>query len=484
MNSPLPVPLSDRLVFLVEHLDLAAATGDPEAQWEAFQLAFLNSTALMGIEAKARQVGWSWIAAADAVADAALTPRLPNIFVSVNQEEAAEKVRYARLIIDALDADARPRLIIDNKLELELENGSRLISHPSRPPRGKARANLYLDEFAHYAQDREIYQAAVPVLTKGGRLRIGSSPLGAQGLFWEIYAQKLRPYPGYTRTFTPWWCVRALCRDVAAARQLAGHMLTDERVRRFGTARLVQIYENLPLEDFQQEYECAWVDEALAWITWDEIKRNQVEAQAGRLWYRQARTVDQALTLIAEVALAVREGQIETAFAGGMDVGRKHNLSEIVLVGKATTGQLPYRLGISLAGVEFDDQAQVAGAVLDKLPVTQLLVDRSGLGMQLAENLEKKHGQARVQGVDFTNESKELWSVEIKVQLQRAHVPLPLERELGYQLHSIKKKITAAKNAVFDTEANEKHHADKYWALALAVWAARTQARPPGGFEL
>ena len=32
--------------------------------------------------------------------------------------------------------------------------------------------------------------------------------------------------------------------------------------------------------------------------------------------------------------------------------------------------------------------------------------------------------------------------------------------------------VTAAKNVVFDTAANEKHHADKFWSLALAVWAA------------
>jgi len=57
--------------------------------------------------------------------------------------------------------------------------------------------------------------------------------------------------------------------------------------------------------------------------------------------------------------------------------------------------------------------------------------------------------------------------------MQRGEVPIPLERELSYQIHSIKKMISAGKHSVFDTTGNEKHHADKYWGLALAVYAAK-----------
>jgi phage FluMu gp28-like protein len=348
--------------------------------------------------------------------------------------------------------------------------------------RGKAKANLYLDEFAHYPKDKEIYAAALPATTKGGRLRIGSSPLGNSGLFWEIYDQKLRPYPGFKRGYAPWWSVRALCRDVAAARDLAPTMLTEERVRQFGTPRLVEIFENMPLEDFQQEYECAWVDEASAWITWDEIKRNQIDAQAGALLCWQAKTVDDALAVIDRVAQAVGDGKVEEALAGGMDVGRTRNTSELFFVGKTRTSQLPLRLAITLDNVEFENQQAVVDKALTALPVTKFLIDKNGIGMQLAETSAARHGM-RAEGVTFTNELKELWSVELKVKLQKAQVPLPLERDLSYQIHSIKKKMTAARNAVFDTSANEKqHHADKYWALALAVWAAKTDTLAAGHY--
>jgi len=466
--------LSDRLTFLIEFLDLAEATNDPLARWEAYQAQFLNSSNLFEITRKSRQVGWSWTAAADAVASAILEPRSTSIFVSINQDEAKEKVRYAKQIIEALDDDVRPRLLHDAETFIELANGSRLISHPCRPVRGKARARIYLDEFAHYPKDREIYLAALPTTTRGGVVRIGSSPLGASGMFWEIYEQKLRPYQGYTRRWVPWWAVASLCNDVVGAATAAQAMLTEERVRRFGSSRLIEIFDNMLLEDFQQEYECAWIDEQTAWITWDEIKRNQVDAQSGALMYWQAKgagkQIDAALAVIDEVRQAINDNKIESALAGGMDIGRKRDLSELTFVGKATTNVLPYRLGISLSGVEFEDQKAVAAKALRILPVTQMLIDKNGIGMQLAEQLHAEFGE-RAQGVDFTHPNKELWAVELKLRMQKAQVPIPLDRELSYQIHSIRKTMTAAKNNVFDAERSEHGHADKFWSLALAVWA-------------
>ncbi len=444
----------------------------PDAVWEEFQLRHLNNASLLAITLKSRQVGWSWLAAAEAAAIGCLVKRTTSIFVSINQDEAGEKIRYAKQIIESLDRDVRPRLVVDNRFELEFNNGSRLISHPCRPVRGKARARVYLDEFAHYPKDKEIYQSAVPVISKGGCIRIGSSPLGAQGLFWEIYAQRLRRYPGYHRQKIPWWVVRALCKDLPQARLTAPGMTTEERVSVFGTRRLIEIYENMPLEDFQQEYECGWVDEAVSWIDWELIKRNQMLAQEEKLWYRRARSVDEALVMVGEVAEQVRRARIEEALVGGLDIGRTHDLTELVLLGKSTTVQLPYRLGISLDRVEFDDQQAVVERVLNALPVRTLLIDRNGIGMQMAENLNKRYGE-RAQGVGFSLESKQLWAVEAKLRFQRGEVPIPLDRDLAAQIHSIRRMVTAAKNSVFDTQANEKHHADQFWALALAIWAAK-----------
>ena len=459
--------LSVKAQFARDFLDLPAAAQVDNARWEAFQVAYLNNSTRFGIEVKSRQIAWSFTAALDAVIDGLLHPGTPHVFVSINLDEAKEKIRYGKAIVEAIRPDVRPKLVRESQQELEFDNGSRLISHPCRPVRGKARARVYLDEMAHYKDglDREIYLASLPATTKGdGYIRIGSSPLGAKGLFWEIVTEGMKKWPGFQRRFIPWWEVKALCKDTKTARQIAPEMLTHERVYAFGSQALIEIFENMFLEDFQQEYECAWVDEATAWITWEVIKRNQ---QADLLWWH-ARSVDEALNMIPDIEQAIKEGKIEGVLSGGLDVGRKKDLSEFIALGKSTTNQMPLRFSVSLDRVEFEDQRRCFTEIVKRLPFTQVLVDQNGLGMQLAENLMRT---GKAMGVDFTNQTKELWAVETRVQAEAANVPLPMDRELAYQIHSIKKIVTAAKNARFDTEGNEKHHADKFWAWALAIWA-------------
>jgi phage FluMu gp28-like protein len=459
--------------FAAEFIDIPEAAQIEDARWEAFQFQYLNNSTRLGIDAKSRQVGWSFTSALDAFTDSRIEPGNPYIFVSVNQDEAKEKIRYLRAIIQATDPPLRPkRLVADSQTEIEFDDGSRFISHPCRPVRGKPKARVYLDEMAHYpnGMDRQIYTAALPATTKGGYLRIGSSTLGAKGLFWEIMDEKFRKWPGFTRRSIPWWRVQALCKDVPMARQLAQEMPTHERVYAFGTPALIEIFENMFLEDFQQEYECAWVDEATAWITWEVITRNQ---QTDLKWWH-ARSVDEALSMIPDIERACRESQIEQVLCGGLDVGRKKDLSEFIAVGKSTSGHLPMRFMISLDRVEFEKQKSCFIEVIKRLPFTNVLVDRNGIGMQLAEDLQRETGKA--QGVDFTNPSKELWAVEVRVKAEAGLTPLPMDRDLAYQIHSIKKTVTAAKNNVFDVERNEKHHADKFWGWALALWAAKTDA--------
>ncbi len=186
---------STRRLFLVDTLDLEAATGVAGARWEAFQLRHLDDDGTFRIENKSRQIAWSWLSAAEAVAVAVLGKE-SSMFVSINLDEATEKIRYARMVYEALRIGGLPKISRDNRLALEFDNGARLLSLPAKPPRGRSRFNVYLDEFAHVRDARQIYTAALPVISKGGRLRIGSSPYGASGVFWEVFTEHGQRYPG------------------------------------------------------------------------------------------------------------------------------------------------------------------------------------------------------------------------------------------------------------------------------------------------
>ena len=102
--------LGERAQFLIDNLDWPAATGVDDARPEYFQLDLWSDDALFRIENKSRQIAWSWALAADFTADALLNKR-DGIFVSINLEEAKEKIRYARSIYENLRIAGLPRLV-------------------------------------------------------------------------------------------------------------------------------------------------------------------------------------------------------------------------------------------------------------------------------------------------------------------------------------------------------------------------------------
>lgn len=465
---------TDRAQFLVDNLDLPGATGVPDARWEHFQLAHLQDDNILRCEVKGRQIAWSFTIAAEAIANVILEGA-SSIFQSINLDEAREKIIYARTIFEHLNIGGLPKITQpDTTTQLGFDNGARIISSPGTPQRGKARFWMYFDEWAWQKHDRANYTAAFPIISKGGKVRGASSPAGSSGIFWEIYGQELRPYPGYTRKATPWWEVQAFCTDVRTARPAAPTLTTRERVERFGNERIRLIFENMPDEDFTQEYECVFVDESSAWITWDEIKASQ---DPDLLCFIAAGVGD-CRRAIDDLAAAVQLGKAEAAFCAGYDVGRTRNTSELFIIGKTTTGSYPLRAALTLDNVPYDDQYDLICYACERLPMIKLLIDRNGIGNNLAENAERRF-PSKVEGAQFTNTSKALWAGDAKMLIQQHKTPLPVDRDIAYQIHSIKKIITAAKNNVFDTEANEKHHADKFWSWALGLSATKSGGATP-----
>jgi len=414
-----------------------------DAVWEDYQIAHLNDDGPFRIECKSRQIAWSFTVAAEAVADAILDER-DTVFVSINLEEAKEKVRYARRVYDNLQTPfALPGLRYDNVLGLEFDNGARITSLPSRPPRGRARANVVLDEFAHVLHDNEVYTAALPIISKGGRLRIGSSPLGQSGRFWDVFDGK---YGAFTRVTTPWWKARSFLHRIPVDSTLPA----AEMVARYGNARIQGIYAALSAEEFAQEYCCEFVDESSSYFPWELIRSCVGEHD---FYYGDA--------------LEIRRMLPGVKLYAGMDVGRKHHASEIVLM----TADGVVVANIALDKMPFQQQIDEATQLYRTLDIGGFYIDRGGLGMQMAEELSWF-----ATGFDFTNQSKQELAQRVRIALERRQISLPNERDLLYQIYSIRRSITAANNIRFEAAEGEKHHGDKFWALALAMAAREAES--------
>jgi len=425
---------------------------------EPFQIAFLRSKSRYRWVEKSRQVGYSFLFAAEALARCHLREAHTSVMVSYNLEDAKEKVAYARQLAEELPLAYKKKVVVDSRTELGfLSNSgskrvSRIISHPSKAPRGRV-GDVALDELAHYANDAEVYKGSTALILRSrGQLTGCSSPLGRRGIFWQVARQELRKYPNFWRQRVPWWLCRFFCTDVARAAREAPLMLTEERVRTFGNQDLQAQFDALPLEAFQEEFEIGYASEHDVYYPYELI-----------------------LPCTDELALATdfaAFGPVKGRLVAGFDVGRKRDLSELSIF-EELDGKKVCRLLRSFDRAPFADQEGELRKMLNTLPIARLSIDQTGMGMHLAENLRSEF--AVVVPETFTTESKEIWATDFKILLQRKEVVLPKDRQLVAQIHSIRRRLSPTGKALFEVEADEivRGHSDRFWSVALACQKER-----------
>ena len=431
-------------------------------QLEQFQAAFLNTPARMRWVTKARQVGFSFVIALEALARCHLRSDYTAHIVSFSQAEAKEKLLIARQAYESLPIGIRKKLVTDSKTELGFESPggggvSRIIVHPSKAPRGR-KGDIYLDELAHYVTDREVYSGSTPlILRSGGQLTGCSTPLGRRGIFWEIAGQELRKYPHHARQVVPWWRASFFCNNLAAAAREAPFLPTAEAVARFGTQQLIEQFAGLTLEDFEQEYACVFVDSSFSFLPYELI-----------------------LPCTADLILADEPADIprpEGRLVAGYDVGRTRDKS-VLSVFEERESTFTCRMLKTFSNKRFDEQEGELRRLLNTAPIARLSIDRTGMGMQLAENLSREFPQ--VVGEYFTNEAKERWATNTKILLQRTHLFLPRDRRLVADFHSIRRKVLPSGKVAFDGDRTAGGHADGFWSVALAVQREHAPEAPRG----
>lgn len=436
---------------------------------------------------KSRQTGFSFVVAIKGLVKA-LDPartQYTKQFVSYNEEDAQEKIRYARQFYDSIPDKYKKRLVHATSTMLEFEDvggktTSRLISMPCRPPRGR-NGDICLDEFAIYLPrlSKEIYTAASFCTLRRGCIEVGSTPLGTIGKFYEICTDR-ENYPNFDRYFVPWWYARVMCKDVKEAVVSAKDMTTQERVEKFGTRRLVSLFTNSTLEDFQQECECTFIDSSMSYISLeliyantpgrreDDIPTNITDDEA---YFNAKRNIEiKVFTDPDELILSYNPELYGSPLFMGMDVGRTHDATVFYIIGNHN-GKKKSVARIEMRNAEFDTQREVFRKLMKNLPIYRSCIDDGGLGKDLAEAMTKEFS-GRAEKYHFDMYSKEVLAMSVKTGLERREFLLENDREFHSQIHSIKRTPTSGGSFRYDAERNEKGHADSFWAWALANFAS------------
>ena len=396
-----------------------------------YQNAWINDASRFKIALKARQIGFTTGSCFEAI-DLALEQKCKVLILSATERQSQEVIDKIQNILRVFKRVKRVSFPRENRSEVMLPHGSRIISLPASPASVRSYSgHVFLDEFAFHRDAKQIWRAMLPIITTGYKIRVLSTPAGKSGKFYDLWQN-------------------------AEARGFSRHRVDIYDAKRDGfPVNIDELKRVTDPDDFAQEYECVFLDEVHSYFPMDLIISN-ISAEYDR-W----------------------SGKTLGSFYAGVDIGRKKDRTVIYLVEKLGD-VFQTRKIIILEKKSFSAQKRVIRNVIKDYPLHRMCIDSTGLGMQLAEELQREFSTI-VEPVSFTLKVKEELATYARMIFENRQIRIPDDQELIRDIHSIKKIVTVAGNVRFDADRNEHGHADRFWAMALALHAAN---KPGGKLEL
>lgn len=347
-----------------------------------------------------------------------------------NMEQCALHCRAYGAAAEVLESTYRAQDAEYKQLEIRLPNGSRVIGLPANPDTARGlSANVYLDEFAFHPDSRKIWAALFPTITRGYRLAITSTPQGKSNKFYELEANE-----------------RFVKHKVDIYDAVAGGLvLRDEQGQAITPEQLRDALGDE--EAWQQEYLVQYLDEATAFLTYEQIA-----------------AIEDPLAGMPEHA------GLNRCFIGG-DIGRRRDLT-VWWVWEEVGDVLWTREVVTMQGASFAAQEAELDRLIRSYIATRICVDQTGMGEKFVEDAQRRYGSYLVEGVLFTAPVKQDLAFAFKRRVEDRLMRIPVDRAIRDDFHAIKKVTTAAGNIRFDAERTERGHSDRFWSAALGVHAA------------
>ena len=339
--------------------------------------------------------------------------------------------------------------------------------------------DLILDEFAFHEDSNAIWEAAEPMLSANPQFlcRIASTGNGKHNMFYRM-AAGVGPNNGDFFRSVGGFPVSRVTRTAA---QGMGVQIYDRDTRQPITPAEAR-QQALDKRAYDQNYECQFNDENMCLLT------NELIQQAERAGI----PMDEQRW--SERSLAVMRAAPGCLFAG-QDVGRHRDLSVMAILEKA--GQTKRIIALlRMSGMRLPAQQAQLDIVCGLPNFRKACIDMTGIGLGLVEYAQEKHGDYKVEGVNFgtteaisdriqaegrklaTARVTEIMATELLAVFEDKSIELCVELD-GDARDDLRKpeKITSPGGRVsIAAVRDEAGHADHFWALALAVRAAWNEA--------
>jgi phage FluMu gp28-like protein len=419
-----------------------------------YQIAWLQDRSRRKIWEKSRRIGATYVQSFEDVRDCMETPGLAVWFSSADETAAKEYIMYcadwAKIYKKAGEILSMGKEIFDpkkdvNVLVIRFRNSSRIHGLSSNPTIFRSKGGkVILDEFDWHKDQSRMYAAAKPVTTWGGDIRILSTYQSRDGMYGQFVRDARKAASeGEKPVFSLHSTDIHSAVDQGILSKIMGRPTTqEERDAWISEERAACVDETIWL----QEYCCIPASENEAFLTWDMIRPCE---------HDKAGNPD-----IAETG----------PFYVGMDIGRRRDLTVIWIVEKSTD-VFWTREVVKLKNASFAAQDEELDRIMDEYNPIRVCIDQTGMGEKPVEDAKRRYGEYRVEGIQFTSNSKQEIAFGLRRRFEDRQVRIPIDTDIRRAHHAVKKTVTTSGNIRFDADRTEKGHADEFWAHALAIHA-------------
>jgi len=421
-----------------------------------YQEKWIRDNSRIKLMEKSRQIGMSWTTAYEVVRRHALSTLTRDSWVSSRDELQAKLFiddckKFASILNVASVQFASTHLIEgEDSQTLAFANGTRIWSLSSNPDAqaGKRGARV-LDEFALHPDPARLYAVAYPGITWGGSLQIISTHRGSDNFFHKLVEEAR--FGGNPKNISLHRVTLSDALDQGFLAKLKSTLPPEHEVCGMDEGDYFNYIKNscADRESFLQEYMCEPADDNAGFISFSSIQRclyknderwKEIENNKNNLYL-------------------------------GVDVGRSKDLTVFWLLERV--GDCLYTRDVNVfQDVPFSEQETVLYSYLKMPNLRRAAIDQSGLGRQFAERAIERYGASRVEGVSFTSATKEMLAYPLRTRFEDATLRIPDDIEIRADIRAVRKDTTVSGGIRFSAERSIDGHSDRFWALALANYAA------------
>ena len=334
-------------------------------------------------------------------------------------------------------------------------NGKRLIGLPANPDTARGYSgDVFLDEFALHRDSRAIWAAMMTRATRGFKVRVASTFKGTENKFYEL-AKMLGLHEGARPESQP-----------VRRNGWSGHWVDVHMAKAQG----------MPVDvDGQREA----IDDEEIWLQdYCNVPMSGAENYI---------PLELVLGCESSEAQIEWDGRTRPGLCAGMDIGRKRDLSVIIL-GEPMADLVVMRGAIWMARMPFAEQTKVARGVAEAVAAGggRFAMDATGIGAEMAENLHTEFpcvepvefasrvetGGETAEGKAITVPVKERMAATLKRRFEERTLRLAESPRIRRAVQAVKRYVGPTGAIRFDAARTEQGHADEFWALALMVSAA------------